>query len=98
MEGKISKSVEKAVPSYCCFEFINDAVLSLWADTSTLIRFELRVNIDEPTITLSKRPDNNKWLKLWYKLRNWILYALYPFDVEPGKQLRSCSFLFLKLL
>ncbi|CAD8184135.1 unnamed protein product [Paramecium octaurelia] len=98
METKISLSVQKAVPSSCCFDFVNDAVLSLWTDASNLIRFELRVSIDEPIITLSKRPDKNKWLKPWYRLRNWILYSLYPFDVEPGKQLRSPSFLFIKLL
>lgn len=30
MKIKISKSVEKALPSKCCYDFINDAVLSLW--------------------------------------------------------------------
>lgn len=48
MESKISRGVEKAVPSKCCFDFVNDTVLSLWSDTTDLIRFELRVSLETP--------------------------------------------------
>lgn len=48
MEPKIIASVDKSVPSNCLKNFVNDALLNMWKDITDLIRFELKVNLQEP--------------------------------------------------
>ena len=80
MAPKASSAVKDDHMPQCFKEFTDDAVESLWSDLTDLVRFELRVYMINPEISLSRTPDKYWCLRPWYMLRNNYLYAVFPFD------------------
>jgi hypothetical protein len=98
MEPKITKSVKDDKMPNCISQFVEDIVKKCWGDLTELVRFELRIKMEEQHIELSKRPDKYRWLCCWYKLRNHYLYSVMPYDRSIWEIIKTPRFIFWKSL
>jgi hypothetical protein len=98
MEPKLTKSCQDNAMPQCMKTFVADVVTKFWSDLTDMVRFELRVKMEEPHIDLSRQPDHCKVLCWWYKLRNWYLYAVIPYDMSFWEQVKRPAYIFWKIL